>query len=37
LLLEFGSDYNTLEEANYAAQLFSDVLMQVLKEEIELQ
>ena len=37
LLLEFGSDYNTLEEAKYAAQLFSDVLIQVLKEEMQLQ
>lgn len=37
LLLEFGSDYNTLEEANYATQLFADVLIQVLKEEMQLQ
>jgi stage II sporulation protein P len=37
LLLEFGSDYNTLEEANYATQLFSDILIQVLKEEMQLQ
>jgi stage II sporulation protein P len=37
LLLEFGSDYNTLEEANYAAELFADVLIQVLKEEMQLQ
>lgn len=35
LLLEFGSDYNTLEEASYAAQLFTDVLLQVLKEDIQ--
>ena len=35
LLLEFGSDYNTLEEANYAAELFADVLIQVLKGEIQ--
>lgn len=34
LLLEFGSDYNTLEEAEYAAELFADVLVQVLKEEV---
>lgn len=33
LLLEFGSDYNTLEEANYAARLFTEVLIQVLKED----
>ncbi|MEA1960349.1 MAG: stage II sporulation protein P [Bacillota bacterium] len=33
LLLEFGSDYNTLDEAKYAAQLFSEVLVEVLKEE----
>jgi len=35
LLLEFGSDYNTLEEASYAAQLFTDILLQVLKEDIQ--
>lgn len=34
LLLEFGTDYNTLEEANYAAELFAQVLIEVLKEEI---
>ncbi len=34
LLLEFGSDYNTLEEAKYAAELFAKVLTEVLKEEI---
>lgn len=33
LLLEFGSDYNSLEEARYSAGLFSRVLVQVLKEE----
>jgi stage II sporulation protein P len=33
LLLEFGSDYNTLEEALYSASLFSEVLVKVLKEE----
>ncbi len=32
LLLEFGYDYNTLAEAEYAATLFSDVLAEVLKE-----
>ena len=35
LLLEFGSDYNTLEEASYAAQLFTDIVLQVLKEDIQ--
>lgn len=33
LLIEFGSDQNTLEEARYAAQLFSDILIKVLLEE----
>lgn len=33
LLLEFGSDCNSLEEARYASGLFSRVLVQVLKEE----
>lgn len=33
LLLEFGRDYNSLEEAQYAARLFSRVLVEVLKEE----
>lgn len=32
LLLEFGSDQNTLEDVTNAAQLFSDVLIEVLKE-----
>jgi len=32
LLLEFGSDYNTLEDVMFAAQLFTDVLIEVLKE-----
>jgi stage II sporulation protein P len=32
LLLEFGTDSNTLSEVTYAAQLFSDVLIEVLKE-----
>jgi len=32
LLLEFGSDQNTLDEVNCAAQLFTDVLIEVLKE-----
>jgi len=34
LLLEFGSDYNTLEEATYAAYLFAEVFIQVLKEDV---
>jgi len=34
LLLEFGTDYNTLEEAKYAAELFAEVVVEVLKEEI---
>lgn len=33
LLLEFGSDYNTLEEVLYATSLFADVLITVLQEE----
>ncbi|SHG85202.1 stage II sporulation protein P [Thermosyntropha lipolytica DSM 11003] len=33
LLLEFGSEYNTLEEVLYAASLFADVLITVLQEE----
>lgn len=32
LLLEFGSDQNTLGEVTWAAQLFTDVLIEVLKE-----
>ncbi|MGI6452978.1 MAG: stage II sporulation protein P [Syntrophomonadaceae bacterium] len=34
LLLEVGTDYNSLAEALYAAQLFADVLVEVLKDEI---
>lgn len=34
LLLEMGSDKNTLSEASYAGQLFAKVLVEVLKEEI---
>jgi stage II sporulation protein P len=34
LLLEMGSDKNTLNEASYAGKLFSNVLVEVLKEEI---
>jgi stage II sporulation protein P len=37
LLLEFGSDRNSLEEARYSAVLFSRVLVQVLKEENNLE
>jgi len=32
LLLEFGSDQNTLDEVTNAAQFFTDVLIEVLKE-----
>lgn len=32
LLLEFGNDYNRLEEALYSARLFTDVLCEVFKE-----
>jgi len=32
LLLEFGSDNNSLEEVNRSARLFADVLVEVLKE-----
>ncbi|MGE5390810.1 MAG: stage II sporulation protein P [Deltaproteobacteria bacterium] len=35
LLLEFGSDRNTQEEADYAAELFNDILVKVLGEETE--
>lgn len=35
LLLEFGSDYNSYAEASYAGELFSDVLLEVLKEEVK--
>ncbi|MEQ8174988.1 MAG: stage II sporulation protein P [Syntrophomonadaceae bacterium] len=34
LLLEFGTDYNTLEECFYSSELFADILLKVLKEEI---
>lgn len=33
LLLEIGYDLNTLAEARYAAELFSDVLAEVMKQE----
>lgn len=35
LLIELGSDQNTLQEAQYAARLFSDILIEVLLEETE--
>ena len=34
LLLEFGTDQNKLEEVLYAGELFSDILVEVLKEEV---
>ncbi|MGR6835408.1 stage II sporulation protein P [Syntrophomonas erecta] len=34
LLIEIGNDNNTLEEASYAAELFTDVLISVLEEGI---
>ena len=34
LLLEFGTDQNNLEEVLYAGELFSDILVEVLKEEV---
>ncbi len=34
LLLEFGTDYNTVEECRYSAELFAGVLLKVLKEEL---
>lgn len=35
LLLEMGSDYNRLEEAQYAGTLFTEVLLKVLEKEVE--
>lgn len=35
LLLEMGSDYNSVEEARYAGDLFVNVLLQVLEKEVE--
>lgn len=35
LLLEFGSDLNSFAEARYAGELFADVLLEVLKEEVQ--
>ena len=34
LLLEFGGDLNSLAEAHYAGMLFSDILIEVLKEDL---
>ncbi|HWP95543.1 MAG TPA: stage II sporulation protein P [Syntrophomonadaceae bacterium] len=34
LLLEFGTDRNSLSQCYYASELFADVLIQVLKEEL---
>lgn len=34
LLLEMGSDYNSLEEAKYAGELFTNVLVEVLEKEV---
>lgn len=35
LLLEFGNDRNSLEEVMYASELFADILIEVLKREVE--
>jgi stage II sporulation protein P len=35
LLLEFGSDINRVEECYYSGELFADVVLEVLKEEID--
>ncbi|KUG04288.1 stage ii sporulation protein p [hydrocarbon metagenome] len=35
LLLEMGSDYNSLDEAQYAGELFINVLLQVLEKEVK--
>ncbi|QGU00004.1 Stage II sporulation protein P [Candidatus Syntrophocurvum alkaliphilum] len=34
LLLEMGTEYNSYDEADYAGELFTEVLVEVLKEEI---
>jgi stage II sporulation protein P len=34
LLLEMGSDYNSFAEAKYAGELFAQILLEVLEEEI---
>lgn len=33
LLLEFGSDYNSLAETSYSAELLADIILEILKEE----
>lgn len=35
LLLEFGNDHNSLEEVKYATELFADILIEVLKKEVD--
>lgn len=35
LLLEVGSDYNSFAEANYAGELFTDILLEVLEKETD--
>ncbi len=35
LLLEFGNDRNSLAEVGYAAELFADILVEVLKKEVD--
>jgi len=34
LLLEFGTDYNSLAQAIYSGELFAEILLEVLKEDI---
>lgn len=34
LLLEFGTDYNSLAEAEHTAELFAEILLEVLEEEV---
>lgn len=34
LLLEFGTDFNSLSEAQHAAELFTEILLEVLEEEL---
>ncbi|HZK43849.1 MAG TPA: stage II sporulation protein P [Syntrophomonadaceae bacterium] len=35
LLFEVGNDYNTFEQAKYASELFADILIEVLKKEVD--
>lgn len=35
LLLELGSDYNSMEEASYSAELLADIIAEMLREEEE--